>query len=178
MIARAGRRLGGDGFELRQSSTSTQTFSLKQKLMHQDLTVGVMSGLAWYYLLAAMMNAAAAAYVSYGEMVSEGASRVGLAPKTRRLPPWLISAFLGLYGLAILDDPRARCPARRRRRGLRPVRGRERAPGRDGGGRRRSLRRDERARSWRGRPARARPASTITTPPSGSASRSTARSGP
>jgi hypothetical protein len=41
--------------------------------MHPDLTVGVMFGLAWYYLLAAMMNAAAAAYVSYGEMLSEGA---------------------------------------------------------------------------------------------------------
>ena len=51
---------------------------------HPDLTSGVLAGLAWYYLLAAMMNAAAAAYVAYGEMVSEGASRVGLAPKTRR----------------------------------------------------------------------------------------------
>ncbi len=45
------------------------------------LTPGVMGGLAWYYLLAAVMNAAAAAYVAYGEMVSEGASRVGLAPE-------------------------------------------------------------------------------------------------
>ena len=70
--------------------------------MHQDLTVGVMFGLAWYFLLAAMMNAAAAAYVSYGEMLSEGASAVGLAPKTRRLPTWLIGTFLALYGLAIL----------------------------------------------------------------------------
>ncbi len=69
---------------------------------HQDLTPGVLAGLAWYYLLAAMLNAAAAAYVSYGEMVSEGASRVGLAPKTRRLPTWLITAFFALYGLAIL----------------------------------------------------------------------------
>ena len=43
--------------------------------MRQDLTPGVMAGLAWYYLLAAMLNAAAAAYVAYGEMVSEGASR-------------------------------------------------------------------------------------------------------
>ena len=57
--------------------------------MHKDLTVSVLAGLAWYYVLAAMMNAAAAAYVSYGEMVSAGASRVGLAPKTRRLPGWL-----------------------------------------------------------------------------------------
>ena len=70
--------------------------------MHQDLTPGVMAGLAWYYLLAAVMNAAAAAYVAYGEMVSEGASRVGLAPKTRRLPDWLAIAFFGLYGLAVV----------------------------------------------------------------------------
>src|SRR5271155_968148 len=70
--------------------------------MHKDLTVGVMAGLAWYYVLAAMMNAAAAAYLSYGEMLSEGASRVGLAPKTRRLPAWLIGSFIGLYGLAVL----------------------------------------------------------------------------
>jgi len=69
--------------------------------MHKDLTVGVLAGLAWYYVLAAMMNAAAAAYVSYGEMVSEGASRVGLAPKTRRLPVWLITVFMALYGLAV-----------------------------------------------------------------------------
>ena len=41
---------------------------------HHDLTPGVMTGLAWYYLLAAMLNAAAAAYVAYMEMVSEGAS--------------------------------------------------------------------------------------------------------
>jgi hypothetical protein len=70
--------------------------------MHQDLSVGVMFGLAWYFLLAAMMNAAAAAYVSYAEMLSEGASSVGLAPKTRHLPAWLIGAFLALYGLAVL----------------------------------------------------------------------------
>ncbi len=67
---------------------------------HEDLTPGVLAGLAWYYLLAAMMNAVAAAYVSYGEMVSEGASRIGLAPKTRRLPGWLIGGFFALYGLA------------------------------------------------------------------------------
>jgi cytochrome b/b6/petD-like protein len=69
---------------------------------HEDLTAPVLAGLAWYYLLAAMMNAAAAAYVSYGEMVSEGASRVGLTPKTRRMPVWLIGTFFGLYGLAVL----------------------------------------------------------------------------
>jgi hypothetical protein len=68
--------------------------------MNQELNTSVMAGLAWYYLLAAVMNAAAAAYVSYMEMVSEGASRVGLAPKTRRLPDWLSVAFFGLYGLA------------------------------------------------------------------------------
>src|SRR4051794_24574779 len=70
--------------------------------MHQDLTPGVMSGLAWYYLLASMLNAAAAAYVAYMEMVSEGASRVGVAPRARRLPDWLMVAFFGLYGLATL----------------------------------------------------------------------------
>ena len=68
--------------------------------MNQELNTSVMAGLAWYYLLAAVLNAAAAAYVSYMEMVSEGASRVGLAPKTRRLPDWLSVAFFGLYGLA------------------------------------------------------------------------------
>ncbi len=52
--------------------------------MHQqDLTPGVLTGLAWYYLLAAMLNAAAAAYVAYMEIVSEGAQRDGLAPRTR-----------------------------------------------------------------------------------------------
>jgi hypothetical protein len=70
--------------------------------MHKDLTPGVMAGLAWYYLLVAMLNAAAAAYVSYMEMVSEGASREGLLPRTRRLPQWLWLAFCGLYGLATL----------------------------------------------------------------------------
>ncbi|MGO8900082.1 MAG: hypothetical protein ACLQU5_17270 [Isosphaeraceae bacterium] len=68
--------------------------------MRQDLTPGVMAGLAWYYLIAAMLNAAAAAYVAYMEMVSEGASRAGLAPRTRRLPDWLAIDFFGLYGLA------------------------------------------------------------------------------
>ena len=69
---------------------------------HEDLTAPVLAGLAWYYLLAAMMNAAAAAYVSYGEMVSPGASRLGMAPKTRRMPAWLIGSFFVLYGLAFL----------------------------------------------------------------------------
>ena len=83
-----------------------------------------MAGLAWYYLLAAMMNAAAAAYVSYGEMVSEGASRVGLAPKTRRLPAWLIGGFFGLYGLAILMILGRHVLPGCGRSGLRSVRGR------------------------------------------------------
>jgi hypothetical protein len=69
---------------------------------HQDLTPSVLAGLAWYFLLAAMMNAAAAAYVAYGEMVSEGASRIGLAPKTRRMPTWLIASYFVLYTLAIV----------------------------------------------------------------------------
>src|SRR4051794_15991122 len=69
---------------------------------HQDLTPSVLTGLAWYYLLAAMLNAAAAAYVAYMEMVSEGASRAGLQPRTRRLPEWLVVGFFGLYGLAVL----------------------------------------------------------------------------
>src|SRR6058998_3347599 len=61
-----------------------------------------MTGLAWYYLLAATLNAAAAAYVAYMEMVSEGASRAGLGPRTRRLPDWLVISYGGLYGLAAL----------------------------------------------------------------------------
>ncbi len=69
---------------------------------HPDLTPGVMTGLAWYFLLASVLNAAAAAYIAYMELVSEGASRVGLAPKTRKLPNWLVGAFFALYGLAVL----------------------------------------------------------------------------
>ncbi len=70
--------------------------------VHPDLTPGVMTGLAWYFLLAAMLNAAAAAYVAYMEMVSEGASRAGLQPRSRRLPDWLMAAYFGLYGVATL----------------------------------------------------------------------------
>ena len=69
---------------------------------HQDLTPGVMTGLAWYYLLAAVLNGVAATYVAYLEMVSEGASRAGLAPRRRRLPEWLVISFFTLYGLAVL----------------------------------------------------------------------------
>ena len=71
--------------------------------MHnQDLTAGVNAGLAWYYLFAALLNAAAACYVAYMEMVSEGASRVGLAPRSRRLPDWLMVTFFGLNGVATI----------------------------------------------------------------------------
>jgi hypothetical protein len=69
---------------------------------HSDMTSGVLTGLGWYYLLASMLNAAAAAYVAYMEIVSEGGSREGLAPKTRRLPDWLVVTFCGLYSLAML----------------------------------------------------------------------------
>jgi hypothetical protein len=69
---------------------------------HADLTPGVLTGLAWYYLLASVLNAAAAAYVAYLPMVSEGASTEGLRPRTRRLPDWLVIAFGGLYGLALV----------------------------------------------------------------------------
>ena len=71
--------------------------------MHNsDLNPEVLSGLSWYYLLAAMLNAAAAAYVGYMEMVSEGGSRDGLAKRTRKLPEWLLFSFFGLYGVATL----------------------------------------------------------------------------
>src|SRR5690242_8731762 len=69
---------------------------------HPDLTPAVTAGLGWYFLLAAMLNAAAAAYVAYCEMVSEGASRAGLAPRTRKLPEWLVITFCALYGLAMV----------------------------------------------------------------------------
>jgi hypothetical protein len=69
---------------------------------HPDLTPAVMTGLGWYYLLAATLNASAAAYVAYMEMVSEGASRAGLAPRTRSLPGWMFASVLGLYGAATL----------------------------------------------------------------------------
>ncbi len=68
---------------------------------HPDLTPAVMSGLAWYYWLAALANAAAAAYLAYGTMVMEGASREGLAPQTRRMPKWLLQAVSLFFVLAI-----------------------------------------------------------------------------
>jgi hypothetical protein len=61
-----------------------------------------MAGLSWFYLLAAVLNSVAAAYLAYSEMVSEGGSREGLAPRTRRIPDWLVIAFSGLYALAVL----------------------------------------------------------------------------
>src|SRR4051812_36997428 len=67
-----------------------------------DLNPAVTSGLGWYYLLAAMLNAAAAAFVAYMEMVSEGGSRAGLAPRTRKLPDWLVASFCVLNGLALI----------------------------------------------------------------------------
>src|SRR5581483_1738677 len=67
---------------------------------HADLTPGVIAGLAWYYLLAALMNAAASAYVAYGDMVGAGVSRVGLGPKTRFMPRWLTPTFGVLYAAA------------------------------------------------------------------------------
>ena len=118
--------------------------------MNQELNTSVMAGLAWYYLLAAVLNAAAAAYVSYMEMVSEGASRVGLAPKTRRLPDWLSVAFFGLYGLATVMILGRHVLPGGARGGLLPVRPGQRS-GRDHGrGRRRAFRRDPgaRQRSW------------------------------
>ena len=68
---------------------------------HPDLTPGVMAGLGWYYLLASMLNASAAAFVAYMEMVSEGASRAGLTPRTRKLPDKIVVAFCGLYAVAM-----------------------------------------------------------------------------
>ncbi len=71
--------------------------------MHNsDLNSAVTFGLGWYYLFAAMMNALAAAYIAYMQLVSEGASTAGLAPRTRKLPDWLVIAFSTLYGLAML----------------------------------------------------------------------------
>jgi hypothetical protein len=70
--------------------------------VHPDLTPGVMTGLGWYFLLAAMLNAAAAAYVSYMEIVSEGGSREGLAARTRKLPDWLMVVYFSLYAFAVV----------------------------------------------------------------------------
>ncbi len=66
---------------------------------HEDLTPSVIHGLAWYYLLVALANALAAGYLAYGTMVMEGNSKVGLGPKTRRMPAWLPIAF-GVFYLA------------------------------------------------------------------------------
>lgn len=69
-------------------------------MLHADLTPGVLAGLAWYYLLAALMNSAAAAHVAYGNLIGEGISRVGLGPKTRLMPRWLPGAFGLFYAIA------------------------------------------------------------------------------
>ena len=83
---------------------------------HEDLTAPVLAGLAWYYLLAAMMNAAAAAYVAYGEMVSAGGIAAGAGAQD--------AADAGLAGRQLLralrpgraDHPvsRSRCRVRSR----------------------------------------------------------------
>lgn len=73
--------------------------------MSNDFNPDVLTGLAWFYVLASALNAAAAARVAFVEMVSEGASRDGLAPSTRRLPEWIVAAFLGLYAVAMLLIP-------------------------------------------------------------------------
>lgn len=65
---------------------------------HPDLTAGVMAGLSWFYLLSGLLNACASAYIAYAEIVSEGASREGLAPKTRNMPGWLKSTTWILFG--------------------------------------------------------------------------------
>ncbi len=92
-------------------------------------------------------------------MVSEGASRLGLAPKTRRLPDWLIVAFFGLYGLAVLMILGRRSPAGRRDGRLRAsVPLANVAAGDHGRGRRRPLRRGQ-GRTATARATRRRPPS-------------------
>jgi hypothetical protein len=73
--------------------------------MHEDATPQVLSGLAWYYLLASSLNAAAAGRFAYRELVSEGASREGCLPLTRRPPAWLAPTLIALYGLALGSVP-------------------------------------------------------------------------
>ncbi len=69
--------------------------------MLQDVNPGVLAGLAWYYLLASALNAAAAAHVAYAEMVGEGVDVSAFAPRTRRPPRWLGLALTLLYGAAL-----------------------------------------------------------------------------
>ncbi|MFM7318161.1 MAG: hypothetical protein ACKO5E_14550, partial [bacterium] len=76
---------------------------------HPDLTAGVMAGLSWFYLCAGLMNACAAGYISFSELVSEGACREGLTPKTRFMPAWLkniLWVFYGLGGLVAILNPK------------------------------------------------------------------------
>lgn len=58
-----------------------------------------MAGLSWFFLLSALLNACAASYISYAELVSEGASREGLGPKTRHMPGWLRKALWLFFGV-------------------------------------------------------------------------------
>lgn len=71
----------------------------------QDVNPDVLSGLAWYFLLASGLNAAAAAHVAHGRMVAEGADVAGLAPQTRRFPDWLRAALVVLCGAAVVALP-------------------------------------------------------------------------
>ncbi|MCY2935779.1 MAG: hypothetical protein NT172_16630 [Planctomycetota bacterium] len=69
---------------------------------HPDLTPGVMAALSWFYLSSSILNACASAYISYGELVSEGASRDGLGPKTISMPSWLRMSTWLFYGFGSL----------------------------------------------------------------------------
>ena len=69
---------------------------------HPDLTPGVMAALSWFYLTSSILNACASAYISYGELVSEGASRDGLGPKTISMPAWLRMSTWLFYGFGSL----------------------------------------------------------------------------
>jgi hypothetical protein len=71
-------------------------------MMPHDVNPDVLSGLAWYFLLASSLNAAAAARVAYSEMVAEGADVTGFAPRARRFPERLGVALAFLYGAALV----------------------------------------------------------------------------
>ncbi len=70
--------------------------------MQPEATAITPMGLAVYFLLAALLNAAAAAWVAYGVLLGEGISDRGLRPRTRHLPGWLLPAVGGLYALGTL----------------------------------------------------------------------------
>lgn len=67
--------------------------------MRAEVMAGPAATLAWYFLLVALANAVAAAWVAYGLMLGEGVSPRGLRPSTRHWPGWLIPTVLGLAGL-------------------------------------------------------------------------------